>query len=68
MRPNETSFPYPVLGDTNAIPGEVPEASVIENIPLKEQIAIPYRWTFNVAIKNQDILKLIEEGKARYMC
>lgn len=68
MRPNETSFPYPVLGDTNAIPGEVPEASVIENIPLMEQIAIPYRWTFNVAIKNQDILKLIEEGKARYMC
>ena len=55
MRPNETSFPYPVLGDTNAIPDEVPEASVIENIPLKEQIAIPYRWTFNVAIKNQDI-------------
>lgn len=68
MRPNETSFPYPVLGDTNAILGEIPEASVIDNIPLKEQIAIPYRWTFNVSIKNNDILKLIEEGKAQYMC
>lgn len=68
MRPSETSFPYPVLGDQNAIPGEIPEATVIDNIPLKEQIAIPYRWTFDVSIKNQDILNLIADGKAKYMC
>lgn len=68
MRPSDTVFPYPVLGDLNAIPGEIPEASVIENIPLKEQIAIPYRWTFQVSIKNKDILSLIEEDKAQYMC
>lgn len=68
MRPSETSFPYPVLGDLNAIPGEIPDANAIENIPLKEQIAIPYRWTFNISITNKDILKLIAQGKAKYMC
>lgn len=68
MRRNDIVFPYPVLGDLNAIPGEEPDASVIENIPLKEQIALPYRWIFNISIKNKDILKLIEEDKAQYMC
>lgn len=68
MRPNETVFPYPVLGDLNAIPGEKPDAEAIENIPLKEQLALPYRWTFLPSVKNPDILKLIDEGKAQYMC
>lgn len=68
MRLSETSFPYPVLGDLNAIPGEVPDARAIEHIPLKEQIAIPYRWTFEIDVRNTDILKLIDEGKAQYMC
>lgn len=68
MRASDLNFPYPVLGDANSMDGDLPEVSYTPDIPPKEMITVPYRWTFEVDLKNADILKLIEEGKAKYMC
>lgn len=68
MRAADLNFPYPVLGDVNTMTGPLPEISYTPAIPPKEMISIPYRWTFEVDLKNEDILKLIKEGKAKYMC
>lgn len=68
MRATDLNFPYPVLGDVNSMNGDLPEVSYTPDIPPKELITVPYRWTFEVDLRNADILKLIEEGKAKYMC
>ena len=68
MRANDLNFPYPVLGIPGAISGEEPEVRVISHIPSKELIQIPYRWSFEISIKNDTIQKLINEGRAKYMC
>ena len=68
MRATDLNFPYPVLGDLNAITGEEPEVIYTPEIPTKEMITVPYKWTFEVDLKNADILKLIAEGKAKYVC
>lgn len=68
MRVTDLNFPYPVLGDPNAITGDLPEVHYIPEIPPREMITVPYRWTFEVNLKNADIIKLIEDGKAKYMC
>lgn len=68
MRAADLNFPYPVLGDANAMTGDLPEVAYTPDIPPKEMITVPYRWTFEINLKNADILKLIEEGKAKYMC
>ena len=63
MRAADLNFPYPVLGDANAMTGDLPEVAYTPDIPPKEMITVPYRWTFEINLKNADILKLIEEGK-----
>ena len=68
MRASELNFPYPVLGMNGSILGEAPKVNAIPHIPLKERIAEPYRWDFEVVIKNKDILDLIAVGKAEYVC
>lgn len=68
MRASELNFPYPVLGMNDSILGEEAKVNVVSHIPLKERMAEPYRWDFEVIIKNKDILDLVNEGKAEYMC
>ncbi len=67
-RENEFYFPYPVLGVQDSILGDEPVVTFIENIPSLKQLTIPYRWVFDIDLKNKDLLQLIEEGKAQYMC
>lgn len=68
MRANDFNFPYPVLGVPGSVLGEAPEVRMAEHLPLKERVADPYRWDFDIEIKDADILKLIADGKAQYMC
>ena len=68
MRASDLNFPYPVLGVGNSILGDKPEVRMYEHPHLKERIAEPYRWDFDIDIKNKDIARLISEGKAQYMC
>lgn len=67
MQLSDSSFPYPVLGNGDAIGGPKPDVSVIDHIPLKERIADPYRWEFKIDLKNPDIEALIADGKASYL-
>lgn len=68
MRASEFNYPYPVLGVPGSILGEMPEVKMVEHLPLKERVLDPYRWDFDIDVKNEDIKKLIAEGKAQYMC
>jgi len=68
MRIPKGSFPYPVLGFSDSIGGKQPEVMVVDRIPAKERIADPYGWDFRITLNNPDIERLIEEGKASYLC
>ena len=48
--------------------GEPPKVSYTSYIPDKNLIQVPYRWVFDIDIKNKCILDLIQAGKAQYMC
>ena len=68
MRANDLNFPFPVLGMPGVMQGEPPKVSYTPYIPNKNLIQVPYRWVFEIDIKNQCILDLIQAGKAQYMC
>lgn len=68
MRANDLNFPFPVLGMPGVMQGESPKVSYASYIPDKNLILVPYRWVFDIDIKNQCILDLIQKGKAQYMC
>ncbi len=67
-RENEFCFPYPVLGVQDSILGDEPVITVTENLPPKLQLSVPYRWVFDIDLKNDGISQLVEAGKAQYMC
>jgi len=68
MRANDLNFPFPVLGMPGVMHGESPKVSYTSYIPDKNLIQVPYRWVFDIDIKNKCILDLIQTGKAQYMC
>lgn len=68
MRANDLNFPFPVLGMPGVMQGEPPKVSYTSYIPDKNLIQVPYRWVFDIDIKNKCILDLIQAGKAQYMC
>ena len=68
MRANDLNFPFPVLGMPGVMQGDPPKVVDTSYIPDKNLIQVPYRWVFDIDIKNQCILNLIQAGKAQYMC
>ena len=68
MRANDLNFPFPVLGMPGVMQGDPPKVAYTSFIPDKNLIQVPYRWVFDIDIKNQCILNLIQAGKAQYMC
>lgn len=68
MRANDLNFPFPVLGMPGVMQGDPPKVAYTSYIPDKNLIQVPYRWVFDIDIKNQCIIDLIQAGKAQYMC
>lgn len=68
MRANDLNFPYPVLGIPDSILGDQPVVRMTQHLPLKERIADPYRWEFDVELNNEDINRIVSEGKAEFVC
>ena len=68
MRANDLNFPFPVLGMPGVMQGDPPKVTYTSYIPDKNLIQIPYRWVFDIDVKNKCILDLIQTGKAQYMC
>ena len=68
MHLTANSFPHPVFGVPGAFVGASPVVNVIPHIPLKERIADPYKWTFDITLNNPELEALIAAGRAKYMC
>ncbi len=68
MRGHELNFPYPVIGMGDSVLGDAAEVRATSHIPERGDLASPYRWEFEIAIKNHDVLSLIAEGRAEYLC
>lgn len=68
MRASDLNFPFPVLDMHGSMQGELPKVAYTSYIPDKNLIQVPYRWVFDIDIRNQCILNLIQSGKAQYMC
>ena len=60
MRANDLNFPFPVLGMPGVMQGDPPKVAYTSYIPDKNLIQVPYRWVFDIDIKNQCILNLIQ--------
>jgi len=65
MNLNNISLPYPVLGISDDIRPLLPDDAVVYDLTADAK-----KYTFNINLKfdNDDIQKLIDEGKAEYTC
>ena len=70
MRLSDGVFPYPVIGLPDAVSDNtpVPEVRVVENLPPKELVSAPYKWSFEIILNNPDLEALVREGKAAFLC
>ena len=70
MRLSNGSFPYPVIGLPDAISENalMPEVRVVDHLPPKQLLTVPYRWDFEISLNNPDIEELVRAGKASFLC